>query len=123
MATARLLAALRLLLLVAVIWQGFVTQTHSHAPAHETRISTASNTTESFADTQRGDDDAQADCPTCRISASAGAYLVSVSIALVLRPAAAIHYRATLPIVSSPTERRHNWRSRAPPAFSILPTA
>ena len=115
--SARRLALLWLV--VALLFQGFATQTHTHfggdrvsATAGVVRMATAA------ADSQKNAPIAPA-CPLCEEKALFGAYLLGGSAAITAPIDIAYHYAAeSLPLLQlRPT--RYAWRSRAPPLFTI----
>jgi len=102
-------------LILALVWQGFATQTHAHASIWGDQPATAS--TRAVAAAPEGGTPAPA-CPLCEEKALFGAYLASGPIAFTAPlPVAYEHAAATLPALAL-TLSSHGWQSRAPPIFT-----
>lgn len=106
-------------LVVAMLFQGLVTQTHVHVSADPTSVVIAS--TRAMGPTV----DAQKDgpvvpvCLLCEEQALFGAYLLGEPPAIVAPIAAIFHYvTASLPSLAFGAAS-HAWRSRAPPIFTL----
>ena len=103
-------------MLLAILWQSFVTQTHIHADpgAYATAIADSTG-----APTQlkagRAPSDLPATCPICQEIAHAGSYL-SPTAATFQPPVLVGLWRTVTPSLA-PTlrQRSHAWQSRAPP--------
>jgi hypothetical protein len=106
-------------LVVALLVQGFATQTHAHfgvdrlwAAAESARVATAA------VDGQKNAPVAPV-CPLCEEKALFGAYLLGGSITVAAPVEVAYHYAAaSLPLLALHLSS-HAWRSRAPPIFTI----
>ena len=108
--------ALLLLLLLAFVWQGFVSQTHRHSnPVATAAAVTAAAQNPSPAGDQPAD--TPANCSICRELAGSGPALlpVALSIAVPDHPPF-VATTANLP-PQTLVRRTHLWRSRAPPFF------
>ena len=103
-------------MLLAILWQSFVTQTHVHANpgVYATAISdSASAPTRLKAG--EAPSDLPATCPICQEVAHAGSYLSPAAVAL-QPPVPVGLWRSVAPALSStPRQRSHAWQSRAPP--------
>lgn len=103
--------AMVLATLLAVLGQGFLTQTHLHIDASQRAL--AGPATPGLRSGQATPD--LPPCPICQEAAQAGAYLASAAPALVA-PAATTHQGIVLPAPTlAPRLDSHDWRSRAPP--------
>ena len=106
-------------LVVALLVQGFATQTHAHfgvdrawAAAESARVATA-------AVDSRKNAPAAPVCPLCEEKALFGAYLLGGSITVAAPVEVAYHHAAaSLPLLALHLSS-HAWRSRAPPVFTI----
>jgi len=115
-AVARRLALLWLA--VALLFQGFVTQTHGHPEGDRAWAVTASARAAPAAADGRKDIPAAPACPLCEERALFGAYLLGGSVMIAAPVAAAYHHAAaSLPLLA-PSLSSHAWRSRAPPIFT-----
>lgn len=108
--------AIILAMLLALLWQSFVTQTHIHADpiGYATAIA---DSTGAQAQLKAGQapSDLPATCPICQEIAHAGSYLSPTAVAF--QPPVAIHvWRAVAPVRAlTLRQRSHAWQSRAPP--------
>jgi hypothetical protein len=106
-------------LVVALLVQGFVIQTHAHFGSSRASLTAGPATIAPLAAERRNDGPVAPACPLCEEKALFGAYLLtgSISIAAPLedtyRPAAAS--LSSLALLTS----SHAWRSRAPPISTI----
>ncbi|MEO9131203.1 MAG: DUF2946 family protein [Sphingomonas sp.] len=103
-------------MLLAILWQSFVTQTHIHFdPA--AYASTIANDAGAPAQLKTGQapTDLPATCPICQQIAHAGSYLSPTTVAL-QPPVPVDLWRSVTPSLA-PTlpQRSHAWQSRAPP--------
>jgi hypothetical protein len=103
-------------MLLAILWQSFVTQTHVHANpgAYAPAISdSAGGPTRLKAG--EAPSDLPATCPICQEVAHAGSYLSPAALAL--QPPVPVDRWRTVTLALSPTlrQRSHAWQSRAPP--------
>ncbi|MEO6214753.1 MAG: hypothetical protein ABIO86_01875 [Sphingomonas sp.] len=108
--------AIALAMLLAILWQSFVTQTHIHAnpDIYATAISDSAGAPVRLK-AGEAPSDLPATCPICREVAHAGSYLSPTAVAL-QPPVPVDLWRAATP-TPSPTRRQrsHAWQSRAPP--------
>lgn len=103
-------------MLLAILWQSFVTQTHVHANpgVYATAIPDSTG-----APTRLKAGEAPSDqpttCPICQEVAHAGSYLSPTAVAL--QPPLPAHLWRTVIPTPAPTlrQRSHAWQSRAPP--------
>lgn len=100
--------AMVLATLLAVLGQGFLTQTHLHLDASQRARSLAGlRTGQTTPDLPV--------CPICQETAQAGAYLASAAPAFAV-PSATPHQGIILPARTlAPRLGSHDWHSRAPP--------
>jgi hypothetical protein len=106
-------------LVVALLFQGLVVQTHAHAGADRYATATGAVGAIATAVDDRKDGPAAPVCPLCEEKALFGAYLLGGSIAIPVPVAAAYHYTAaSLPLLQ-PRVSSHAWQSRAPPTFTF----
>ena len=106
-------------LVVALLFQGFVVQTHAHAaPTRLSAIAGQGTVATAVAERKTPAPVAPA-CPLCEEKALFGAYLLTGSFSIVA-PLADAYRPATAPS-SSPAllSSSHAWRSRAPPISTI----
>ena len=103
-------------MLLAIVWQSFVTQTHVHANpgVYATAISDSTGAPTRLK-AGEAPSDLPATCPICQEVAHAGSYLSPAAVAL-QPPVPVDLWRTTTPVIS-PTfrQRSHAWQSRAPP--------
>ncbi|WP_299423403.1 hypothetical protein [Sphingomonas bacterium] len=105
-------------LVVALLFQGFATQTHAHFGVDRTSAAAASTSVATVAVDGQKQDPAAPACPLCEEKALFGAYLLSGSITIVAPVGVAYHYAAaSLPPLALHASS-HAWRSRAPPIFT-----
>jgi len=105
-------------LIVALLFQGFATQTHAHFGVDRTWAAAASARLAAVADDQKNSPVAPA-CPLCEEKALFGAYLLGGSITIAAPGAVVYDYAAvSLPLLAL-RPSSHAWRSRAPPIFTI----
>lgn len=103
-------------MLLAILWQSFVTQTHVHA---NPRVYATAISDNAGAPTRlkagEAPSDLPATCPICQEVAHAGSYLSPAAVAL--QPPVPIDLWRTATPALSPTlrQRSHAWQSRAPP--------
>lgn len=105
-------------LVAALLFQGFVTQTHGHLgvdgkqpAAQTTRMATAT------VDNQKNKPAAPA-CPLCEEKALFGAYLLGGTVTIAAPAEMAYDYAATSLSSLAFRPSPHAWRSRAPPIFT-----
>jgi len=103
-------------MLLAILWQSFVTQTHVHAnpDVYATAISDNAGAPTRLK-AGEAPSDLPATCPICQEVAHAGSYLSPAAVAL--QPPVPIDLWRTATPALSPTRRQrsHAWQSRAPP--------
>ncbi|QDZ08826.1 hypothetical protein FPZ24_16240 [Sphingomonas panacisoli] len=105
-------------LVVALLFQGFVTQTHGHPGFDRAWSATESARAAPTAVDSRKDIPATPACPLCEERALFGAYLLGGSVTIAAPLAAVYHYTtASLPLLA-PSVSSHAWQSRAPPIFT-----
>ena len=103
-------------MLLTILWQSFVIQTHVHAAAggYATAIADSAGTPTRLK-AGEAPSDLPATCPICQEVAHAGSYLSPAAVAL--QPPVAVHLSRT--VMRSPAttlrQRSHVWQSRAPP--------
>ena len=103
-------------LVVALLFQGFATQTHAHVG---TDSAWASARVATVAVDGQKNGPATPVCPLCEEKALFGAYLLGGSITVAAPVEVAYHYAAAfLPLLALHLSS-HAWRSRAPPTFTI----
>lgn len=120
MLSARIGRRLALLwLVVALLFQGLVTQTHAHFRADPYSTVTTSARTAAIAVDGRNDGPATPVCPLCEEKALFGAYLVTGSITIAAPVESAYHYAAVFLPLLQLRASSHAWQSRAPPLFMI----
>ncbi len=118
----RLRAIVALCLAVALVWQGYLTQTHAHdAPIPRAALVAGASAPTVLA--ERGRADVPATCPICLEAAFSGHYLATGPIGFTPPAMAPAWFGPAEARIASRGARSHNWRSRAPPAPSTLPTA
>lgn len=104
-------------LVVALVFQGFVIQTHAHADAGPRWATVAPGLT-----TASIDDRKQAPvvptCLLCEEQALFGAYLLGGGVTIAAPPASDYHYVAASLPLRAPGGSSHAWQSRAPPIFT-----
>ena len=103
-------------MLLAVLWQSFVTQTHVHAtPGAYTAAISDSAGAPTRLKAGETPSDQPAICPICQEVAHAGSYLSPTAVAL--QPPVPVDLWRTATPAFSPTlrQRSHAWQSRAPP--------
>lgn len=104
-------------LVLALLFQGFVTQTHAHAAVDREWAATRSVVAAAAVD-DRKQGPATPACPLCEEKALFGAYLLGGSVTVAAPIDAAFTYVvASLPLFALGTSS-HAWRSRAPPVFT-----
>lgn len=105
-------------LVVALVFQGFVIQTHAHADAGPAWATVTPALASGTSIDDRKPAPVVPTCLLCEEQALFGAYLLGDSVAIVA-PAAAIYHYATvsLPLLAR-SEPSHAWQSRAPPFFT-----
>ena len=108
--------AIVLAMLLALLWQSFVTQTHIHADpiGYATAIADSTGTPAQLKAGQ-APSDLPATCPICQEIAHAGSYLSPTAVAF--QPPAQVQVWRAVAISRALTlrQRSHAWRSRAPP--------
>jgi hypothetical protein len=108
--------AIVIAMLLAILWQSFVTQTHVHADPglYATAIADSAGTPARLK-AGRAPSDLPATCPICQEVAHAGSYLSPAAVALE-PPVLADHWRDVAPSPATALRQRsHAWQSRAPP--------
>ncbi|MEO5939152.1 MAG: hypothetical protein ABIQ43_09110 [Sphingomonas sp.] len=118
--SARLGRRLALLwLVVALLFQGLVVQTHAHIGADRyATVTSATNAAAALGDRQK-DGPAAPACPLCAEKVLFGAYLLGGSVTIAAPIGAAYNYAAAfLPLLQLHASS-HAWRSRAPPTFTL----
>ena len=106
-------------LVVALLFQGFATQTHAHVAADRTVAAPASARVAAVAVDGQKNGPATPVCPLCEEKALFGAYLLGGSITIAAPVAVVYDYIAgSLPLLAL-RSFSHAWRSRAPPTFTI----
>ncbi|MEP7004619.1 MAG: DUF2946 family protein [Sphingomonas bacterium] len=108
--------AIVLAMLLAILWQSFVTQTHVHANpgVYATAISHSAGAPTRLK-AGEGPSDLPATCPICQEIAHAGSYLSPAAVAL-QPPIPVDLWRTATPALSPALRQRsHAWQSRAPP--------
>lgn len=105
-------------LIVALVLQGFVVQTHLHAIGARDGAVAAPSATIAAAIDSRRHDPAPPTCPLCQEQALFGAYLLAGPVVL-CAPADAVHDHAAaaLPLFAL-SSASHAWHSRAPPILT-----
>jgi hypothetical protein len=103
-------------MLLAILWQSFVTQTHIHANpgAYATAISDSAGASTRLK-AGEAPSDSPATCPICQEVAQAGSYLAPAAVALQPPVPVDLWRTATLSLAPSLRQRSHDWQSRAPP--------
>lgn len=105
-------------LVVALLVQGFATQTHGHFGIDRASAVAASVRVAAIADDQKNVP-AKPACPLCEERALFGAYLLGGSVTVAAPLAAAYDPVAvSLPLLALRASS-HAWRSRAPPVLTI----
>jgi hypothetical protein len=103
-------------MLLAILWQSFVTQTHIHTEpgVYATAVSDSAGTPTQLKAGQ-APSDLPATCPICQEIAHAGSYLSPAAVAF-QPPIPVDLWRSVTPLLA-PTlrQRSHAWQSRAPP--------
>ena len=106
-------------LVVALLFQGFATQTHAHVGVDRGWATSESARVAVVAAGDQKNGPATPACPLCEEKALFGAYLLSGSVAIAAPVMVAYHYvAASLPLLQLGLSS-HAWRSRAPPFFTI----
>jgi len=103
-------------MLLAILWQSFVTQTHVHANPIAYAAAIADNGGAPIRlKAGEAPSDLPTTCPICQEVAHAGSYLSPAAIAL--QPPIPAHLWRTVIPTPAPTlrQRSHAWQSRAPP--------
>jgi hypothetical protein len=117
--SARSVRRLALLwLVVALLFQGFATQTHAHFGADRTLAAAASMRVATVVVDGREQGPVTPACPLCEEKALFGAYLLTGSIAIVAPVGTAYRYAAAFLPSLALHASSHAWRSRAPPIFA-----
>lgn len=105
-------------LVVAMVFQGFVIQTHAHIGAERSWATVAPTLTSGPSIDDRNQAPVVPTCLLCEEQALFGAYLLGESVAIAAPVATVYHYAtASLPLVA-PSMSSHAWQSRAPPLFT-----
>ncbi|THD35943.1 MAG: hypothetical protein E7773_08325 [Sphingomonas sp.] len=105
-------------LVLALLCQGFVTQTHAHSGTEQGwSIAGIARAATATADDQKRSPAAPA-CPLCEEKALFGAYLLGGSITLAKPVEVTVAYAATSFAAFIVPLRSHAWQSRAPPLFT-----
>lgn len=109
--------ALVAVLLFAVCWQSFVTQTHRHYEAGAVSAAASVGIGGSAADNADKQSPSRLpdNCPLCREVAHAGPVLIPAQIEVAAPVAAPVLAVVSVPASESFARRSHLWRSRAPP--------
>jgi len=103
-------------MLLAILWQSFVTQTHVHADPglYATAIADSAGAPARLKAGQ-APSDLPATCPICQEVAHAGSYLSPAAVAFE-PPVQADLWRGVAPsLAPALRQRSHAWQSRAPP--------
>lgn len=107
---------LALAALLALLWQGFVVQTHVHYRDGPAQWSSGrGDSSGATLAAPRTPDDPPYDCPICRQAAIAGSYLTPSTPPLPIVLAAFAWFTSPLPKPWRGRQRSHAWRSRGPP--------
>jgi hypothetical protein len=106
-------------LVVALLFQGFATQTHAHVGADGAWAATASARVATVAVDGQKNGPATPVCPLCEEKALFGAYLLGGSVTIAAPVEVAYHYAAASFALLALQLSSHAWRSRAPPIFTI----
>ena len=102
--------------LLALLWQGFVTQTHLHMDGvSSARIAALPGDQHTHVDRDDWPSRQPADCPICRETAQAGHYVAPADPAHLAAPAPAACILCTRPRRLTGTARTDLWRIRDPP--------
>lgn len=107
-----------LCLVVAVLFQGFVTQTHRHIGADRIWVASASTLASAAAVDNKKDTPTTPACPLCEERALFGAYLLGGSVAIAAPVEATYRYATPILTTLSFGASSHAWRSRAPPILT-----
>jgi hypothetical protein len=101
-------------LALALLWQGFITQTHQHRPVELASSQLERNIA---GKSGRGDPapDSPGNCPICVEAASAGPALLPTPVVVAAPATRAFFTAAFRPQQFQRTSRSHVWQSRAPP--------
>ncbi|MES2096111.1 MAG: hypothetical protein V4459_05075 [Pseudomonadota bacterium] len=106
-------------LVVALLFQGFVTQSHLHLAANRISATTGPATLSPMAAERKNPGPVAPVCPLCEEKALFGAYLLTGSISIVA-PLVEAYRPATTSLSSlALLTASHAWRSRAPPISTI----
>jgi len=107
-----------LAVLVAFLWQGFLTQTHRHYGPDAAPAATTSKVEVASLQSPGGQSKSElpADCPLCREVAHAGQFLLPGPIEFAVPLQTAFWLAVPKQLVPAPTRRSHAWQSRAPPS-------
>ena len=103
-------------MLLAILWQSFVTQTHIHTdPGGYATAITDSASAPTHLKAGQAPSDLPATCPICQEIAHAGSYLSPTAVAF--QPPVPVNLWRTVTPTLAPTlrQRSHAWQSRAPP--------
>jgi len=106
--------AIAIAMLLAILWQSFIIQTHVHgAPGGYAIADSAGAPTRLKAG--EAPSELPAACPICQEVAHAGSYLLPAAVAL--QPPMVVHLSGAVTQMLAPTRRQrsHLWQSRAPP--------
>jgi len=108
--------AIAFAMLLALLGQSFVTQTHIHADPGVYATAIADNV-QAPTRLKSGEtpSDLPATCPICQEIAHAGSYLSPTAIAFQPPIPAGLWRDVTLSLAQSLRQRSHAWQSRAPP--------
>ena len=108
--------AIAVAILLAILWQSFVTQTHIHAgPVGYVSMVSADAGASPRLKAGQPLSELPAVCPICQEIAHTGSYLTPTAVAL-QPPVSVSLQRAIAPSLAQTLHQRsHAWRSRAPP--------
>jgi len=108
--------AIAIAMLLAILWQSFIIQTHVHAASggYATAIADSAGAPTRLK-AGEAPSELPATCPICQEVAHAGSYLSPAAVAL--QPPIAVYLSPTFTQSLAPTRRQrsHLWQSRAPP--------
>jgi hypothetical protein len=103
-------------MLLAILWQSFVTQTHIHAePGVYAAAIADSAGTPTQLKTGQAPSDLPATCPICQEIAHAGSYLSPTTAAFQPPIPVGLWRYVTPSLAATLRQRSHAWQSRAPP--------
>lgn len=105
-------------LVVALLFQGFATQTHGHVAGDRAWAATSSASVLTAAADGKRDPAAQV-CPLCEEKALFGAYLLGGSAAIAVPVVVTYDYVAVSWPLLALRAFSHAWQSRAPPVLTI----